>query len=122
MKRITASILVLFLLLTFACASNQLPDGWQVRAPRDEIRPAFSFERNGGPKKTGSLIVLHDQREGLDGWFQKTFAVKGGEFHRFHAVRKTSNVAVPRRCALVRVRWQDEAGHMVSADVPDHQV
>jgi len=48
--------------------------------------------------------------------------VSGGEVYRFYAVRKTRNVSVPRRSALVRVLWQDEAGHMVSADVPDQQV
>jgi hypothetical protein len=98
------------------------PPGWTADAPRDEIRPAFSYEPKGGPKKAGSWIVTHDQRDGLDGWFQKSFAVSGGEFCRFHAVRKTRNVAVPRRSALVRVLWQDEAGRMVSADVPDSQV
>ena len=98
------------------------PNDWQSIAPRDEIRPAFSFERKGGPKKTGSFVITHDQRDGLDGWFQKSFAVSGGEFYRFHAVRQTRNVSVPRRSALVRVLWQDAAGHMVSADVPDRQI
>ncbi|MEI7809588.1 MAG: carbon-nitrogen hydrolase family protein, partial [Verrucomicrobiota bacterium] len=67
-------------------------------------------------------MITADQRDGLDGWFQKSFAVKGGDFYRFDAIRKTSGVAVPRRSALVRVSWQNEAGRMVSADVPDQQV
>ena len=87
-----------------------LPAGWTTVAPRDEIRPVFSFEPKGGPNKAGSFVVSHDHREGLDGWFQKSFAVQGGEFYRFHAARKTDNVDVPRRSALVRVLWQDEAG------------
>ncbi len=97
-------------------------DGWQSNAPRAEIRPAFSFAPKGGPNRAGSLVVTHDQREGLDGWFQKSFAVNGGDGYRFHAVRKTFAVEVPRRSALVRVLWQDEAGEMVSADVPDRQI
>jgi predicted amidohydrolase len=122
MKQIITSAPLFVLLLTLAQAAPQPPDGWQTIAPRDEIRPAFAFEPKGGPKHTGSFVVTHDQREGLDGWFQKSFPVTGGEFYRFHAVRKTRNVAVPRRSALVRVLWQDEAGRMVSADVPESQV
>ena len=108
-------------MLTFSRAENQLPEGWQTVAPRDEIRPAFSFDPQGGPQKGGSFVVAHDSREGLDGWFQKTFAVAGGECYRFHVLRKTLNVSVPRRSAVVRVLWQDEAGRKVSADVPERQ-
>ena len=98
------------------------PPGWTAISPREEIRPAFSFEPNGGPKKAGSFIIRHDQREGLDGWMQKTFPVTGGEFVRFQAVRKLTGVAMPRRSALVRVLWRNDSGKMVSADVPEQQV
>lgn len=116
----TAAFVLLFLpLLAHAV---ELPEGWQTLAPRDEIRPTFSFEPSGGPKKVGSFVILHDGREGLDGWFQKSFAVRGGDCYRFRAVRKLTEVSVPRRSALVRVLWQDDAGQMVSADVPEQQV
>ena len=98
------------------------PTGWSVKAPRDEIRPGFSFDAQGGPKQSGSLVIRHDERDGLDGWFQKSFAVKGGEFVRFQASRKLTGVAVPRRSALVRILWQNERGGMVSADVPKQQI
>jgi predicted amidohydrolase len=122
MKRITTLTIAFCLLLSQARAANQLPNGWQTVAPRDEIRPEFSFEPRGGPMKAGSMVVTHDHRDGLDGWFQKTFAVSGGDYYHFQAVRKTRKVSVPRRSAMVRVLWQDEAGHLVSADVPDRQV
>jgi predicted amidohydrolase len=102
--------------------AGKLPDGWSAKAPREEIRPAFSFEPQGGPKKAGSLVIRHDEREGLDGWFQKTFAVTGGAFYRFQAARKLTGVSVPRRSALVRILWQNERGGMVSADVSKQQV
>jgi len=121
MKKRTVASLASILQLTFSRAENLIPDGWQTVAPRDEIRPAFSFDPQGGPQKSGSFVVAHDQREGLDGWFQKTFAVAGGECYRFHMLRKTLNVSVPRRSAVVRVLWQDEAGRKVSADVPERQ-
>jgi len=60
-------------------------------------------------------------REGLEVWCQKTFPVTGGEFVQFQALRKLTAVAVPRRSALVRVLWQDNAGKMVKADVPEEQ-
>jgi predicted amidohydrolase len=100
----------------------EFPEGWTASAPRDEIRPAFSFEKTGGPKQTGSFVIRHDEREGLDGWFQRSFEVKGGEHYRFAALRKLTDVAVPRRSALVRVLWQNDAGKMVSADVPKQQI
>jgi predicted amidohydrolase len=96
--------------------------GWSDHSPREEIRPDFSTNPTGGPKRTGCLVIRHDEREGLDGWFQKPFAVTGGEFYRFSAVRKLTDVAVPRRSALVRILWQDDRGAMVSADVPKHEI
>lgn len=87
-------------------------------SPRDEIRPRFSFAPKGGANQTGGLVISHDGREGLDGWFQKSFAVTGGEFHRFGVARKTQGVALPRRSALVRLVWRDDAGKAVPADAP----
>jgi predicted amidohydrolase len=98
------------------------PPGWSAKAPRDEIRPEFWFERKGGPTQAGSFLIRHDERDGLDGWVEKSFPVSGGEYYRFQAVRKLTKVAVPRRSALVRIRWQNDAGEMVSADVPEQQI
>ncbi|MFO1019775.1 MAG: carbon-nitrogen hydrolase family protein [Planctomycetales bacterium] len=100
-----------------AFPAETFPEGWSAMAPREEIRPEFSSISKGGPKGNGSLVIHHDQREGLDGWFQKTFAVKGGEFVRFQAMRKATNVSVPRRSALVRILWQNDRGDKVSAAV-----
>jgi predicted amidohydrolase len=99
-----------------------LPPGWTVESPRDEIRPEFSFDPMGGPKQAGSFVIRHDERDGLDGWFEKSFSITGGEFYRFQAARKLTDVAVPRRSALVRICWQDATGKMVPADVPKDQV
>src|SRR5262249_34078362 len=78
--------------------------------PRDEIRPGFSCDPKGGPKNNGSLVIAADDREGLHGWWQKTFPVVGGHYYRFQAVRKVKDVKVPRRSAAVRIVWQDEKG------------
>ncbi len=105
---------------TVAGGSNP-PEGWAMLAPRDEIRPAFSYDAQGGPKQTGSFVISHDQREGLDGWFQKSFTVTRGEFYRFSALRKTRDVAIPRHSGLARIVWQDEAGKIVRAEPPSGQ-
>ena len=103
-------------------SDSPLPIGWVASSPRDEIRPEFSYEPNGGPTGSGCFVIEHDSREGLDGWFQKEFPVTGGEYVQFQALRKLASVAVPRRSALVRVLWKNDAGKMVSADVPDEQL
>ena len=121
MKRLAYFTLTFLTLHALACAAALPPEGWEIAAPRDEIRPAFSYDPKGGPNHHGSFVIVHDAREGLDGWFQKSFPVTGGECYRFQAVRKTRGVKVPRRSALTRVVWSDAAGRVVSADVPDDQ-
>lgn len=89
--------------------------GWSAESPRAEIRPEFSSN------PSGSLVITHDQREGLDGWFQKSFPVSGGEVYRFQVRRKISRVALPRQSCLVRISWQDAMGKMVYLDGrPEH--
>jgi predicted amidohydrolase len=96
-----------------------IPAGWKAVSPRDEIRPRFSFSPTGGPKKDGALIIVADDREGLHGWFEKSFPVTGGKHYQFSAVRKVEHVALPRRSALARVVWQDDKGKPVLADPPE---
>lgn len=110
--------LVGFALPARAGAEPGIPPGWKAASPRDEIRPAFSFDPSGGPKKDGALAIAADGREGLHGWFEKSFPVAGGKHYHFHAVRKVHNVAVPRRSAVVRVLWRDDAGKPVPMSEP----
>jgi len=89
---------------------------WQTASPREEIKPAFSFAPRGGRSGTGALIIEHDSREGLDGYWTKTIPIKGGRYYRFEVYRKTTNVAVPRRSAMVRLLWQDDRHGKVLRD------
>lgn len=99
-----------FLLLSAASLHALEFQGWSARSPRDEIRPDFSAEGD------NTLVITHDGREGLDGWFQKSFEVKGGAWQRFSVKRKIHGVNNPRQSCLVRVLWQDAAGKMVRID------
>jgi predicted amidohydrolase len=94
------------------------PDGWVARSPRDEIRPAFSYVPDGGPGHRGSLAIKADGREGLFGWWEKTFPVRGGQSYKFSARRKVSDVEEPRRATVARVLWRDDRGRPVLRDAP----
>ncbi|MGL4552384.1 MAG: carbon-nitrogen hydrolase family protein, partial [Gemmataceae bacterium] len=104
------------LLLAFAAFTP--PDGWVTASPRDELRPAFSYDPAGGRDGKGAFVLTSDGREGLHGWFEKAFPVAGGKHYRFHAARHTTGVAVPRRSGVVRIAWQDDKGRKVAADEP----
>src|SRR5262249_38127291 len=86
-----------------AAAPIEPPAGWQTMAQRDEIKPRFAFDPKGGPKGDGALTISADQRDGLHGWWQKSYPVQGAKFYQFHAVRKTTSVDTPRRSVLARV-------------------
>jgi len=94
MKRMITTALVFFLLRVLVHAANQPPDGWLTVSPRDEIRPEFSFDSRDGPNHASGLVVTHDRRDGLDGWFHKSFAVSGGDYYRFQVVRLDLPTAV----------------------------
>jgi len=88
-------------------------EGWTTVAPREEIRPHFQHTETGGKSGHGALIIRADEREGLHGWWQKTFSVTAGRHYRFSAWRRAENIAVPRRSVLARVLWRDDAGKEV---------
>jgi len=92
------------------------PEGWTTDSPREEIRPQFSYNPTGGPDGKGSFVIEADDREGLDGYWTKTFPIAGGRCYRFQAIRKVDRVAIPRRSAVVRVLWQDDNGKLVPND------
>jgi predicted amidohydrolase len=94
------------------------PVGWTTHSPRDELRPRFAYDHHGGRNGHEAFVIEHDQREGLHGWWQRTFPVVGGKHYHFSAVRKVTKVPVPRRSAVVRILWQDDAGQPVPLDEP----
>lgn len=100
-----------------AFAASEPPEGWAPAAPRDEIRPEFSHDPQGGRDGTGGLVIQADDREGLDGYWTRTFPVVGGRWYRFEAFRKIDHVPLPRRSALVRILWRDDEGRKVPNDM-----
>ncbi|MHC4405174.1 MAG: carbon-nitrogen hydrolase family protein, partial [Planctomycetota bacterium] len=99
-------------------AETIAPEGWSTEAPREEIRPVFVYLPQGGPNRGGSFVIEADDREGLFGWWKKTFDVEGGRTYRFFALWRTRNVELPRRAAVVRVLWRDPQGRPVLREKP----
>ena len=99
-------------------SASESTNGWSRVAARDEIKPAFSFDAKGGPAERGALVIRADNREGLDGHWEKPFAVKGGQHYRFRALRHIENVPTPRRSVLARIQWRDAEGRPVHHDAP----
>ncbi|HRX77834.1 MAG TPA: nitrilase-related carbon-nitrogen hydrolase, partial [Pirellulaceae bacterium] len=63
-------------------------------------------------------MIEADDREGLFGWWEKTFEVEGGTFYQFSAIVKATGIEVPRRTAVARVLWRDKDGRAVLHDEP----
>jgi predicted amidohydrolase len=108
--------LALFTSLGVSAGENGAPEGWTTAAPRDEIRPQFAFDPKGGPNDTACFIIRADQREGLDGCWQKTFPIQGGKHYRFESFYKARGVSVPRRSIVAKIQWQDDRGRSVRLD------
>ncbi|OHB65072.1 MAG: nitrilase [Planctomycetes bacterium RBG_13_62_9] len=92
------------------------PEGWTTAAPRDEIRPSFAFDPKGGPGGAGCFVIRADQREGLDGCWQKTFLIQGGKHYRFASLYKASGVPLSRRSIVAKIQWQNDQGRSVPLD------
>ncbi len=100
-------------------SSTAAPEGWTTSAPRDELRPQFEYAPAGGRHGQGGFVIQAD-REGVHGWWTKTFAVTGGKHFQFSALRRAEQIAVPRRSVLARILWRDDRGREVPADPPSN--
>lgn len=107
---------LILILAPLAWGQEPLPADWTPAAPREEIRPRFWHDPHGGPEQQAALVIASDEREGLHGYWKKTFAIQGGRHYRFHAIRKTQGVAVPRQSAFVRILWRDDQDKPVQRD------
>jgi predicted amidohydrolase len=113
------SVLVVTLLSVPAFAVGGDPqNGWRAESPRDEIRPEFAYEAGSESDGGERLVIAHDGREGLDGYWVNSFPVTGGEHYRFSCMRRVENVESPRRSAMVRVLWRNDEGESVPEDRP----
>src|SRR5262249_39124970 len=94
------------------------PEGWTTAAPREEIKPEFAYDPAGGRDGKAAFTIRHDRREGLDGYWTKTFPVTGGKSYRFRALFKAQDVTLPRRSIVAQIDWSDADGKKVVLDEP----
>jgi len=118
MKRLvlTVAFMTLFVSLGVWAGERGAPEGWTTAAPRDEIRPQFVYDAQGGVSRGGCFIIRADQREGLDGCWRRTFPIRGGKYYYFETLYKASGVAVARRSIVVKINWQNDQGRSVRLD------
>ena len=97
---------------------DSTPNGWSTAAPRDEIRPDFALDAHGGPQGTPAFVIRADAREGLDGWWAKTFPVTSQRHYRFAVLYRADGVALPRRSVVVKLNWRDDHDRQVPESEP----
>jgi len=102
------------------CAAGDVSGngGWSTGAPRDEIRPEFACESGDGPGQQAVLVIKAGQRDGLDGYWTKTFPVTGGHHYRFDARYQAKGVDLPRRSVVAEIHWRGAEGRQVLLDEP----
>lgn len=109
MKNICMVSLVLLFFSAGVRAEQSPPQGWTTESPREEICPDFAWEPL-DTEEDGLLLIRADEREGLMGGWTRTVPVEGGKYYHFTVDRQTDGVSLPRRTAVARIVWLDEAG------------
>lgn len=116
--RIVFTLMIVALSTVSFAAAEDSWQGWTGAAPRDDLRPAFSVDAQGGPAGHPALVIATSQHPGLDGCWRKSFPVAGGKWYELACLRRLDNVPVPRRSASVRITWLDPQGKRVMRDEP----
>src|SRR5688572_29365924 len=98
--------------------ADTAPEGWQTGSPRKEIAPTFHYSAKGGRAGTGAFVIETDHRDGLDGYWTKSFPVTGGKYYEFDAWRRLEGSAWPQQSGAVDIRWVDSDGKRVLDDRP----
>jgi len=96
------------------------PDGWTAQSPRDEIRPEFFYESDGGPNGASCFVMSATGQSENTGQWTRTFPVVGGQHFSFRALRKATGIKNPRRNTMVRITWQDDQGELVRMGSENH--
>lgn len=94
------------------------PAGWTTGAPRNEIRPSFSYQASGGKDNGAVFAVDGSAVEGANGWWQSEIPVVGGKDYQFRVSRRSTGVVLPWRSGIVRIHWRDDQNRPVFHDDP----
>jgi len=111
--RILRMLVATCTMTTVGHAAETPEDDWSTFATRDEIRPVCSRQADGGRNRQVCLVIAAGEREAVDGGWVKMFPIQGDRHWRFSAWRKTRDIVVARRSAIVKITWQDDDGQLV---------
>ncbi len=101
----------LLTLLISAIQLTSLADDWVLKSPRPDIAI-------GGKAESGSLTLTSPDREGLNGFWERSFSVKDAEWVEFLAKRYATGIEHERRSCVVRIEWEGASGEAVPSPHP----
>lgn len=101
---------VLLGLFSSAKGEPAAKDGWELKAPREEIAVEGSIEAG-----VHTLTLSAGNQEGRNGYFERRFPVKAGNHYRFAALRRAEAIAHERRSCVVRIEWVSADGGRVQS-------
>ncbi|PQO34966.1 carbon-nitrogen hydrolase family protein [Bremerella cremea] len=96
-----------------AWSAERSPSAWQPYSPRDEIRPAFHVDPQGGLDGQPGYVIEHDQRDALDGAWMREIAIEGGKFYQLSAAANLKEVQKPRRQVYAEVWFTGDNNQVV---------
>ncbi len=112
-----ASVLILSASVAYGEKTND--HAWQPYSPRDEIRPEFQINKQGGLDGQPGYVIEHDQRDALDGAWMREYLIDGGKYYQLSAAAKLSEVSQPRRGVYAEVWFTDEDDRVVQYELGD---
>lgn len=114
-----AIALASILSVSLAMAEESSTAPWKSYSPRDEIRPEFQIDKQGGLNGQPGYAIVHDQRDALDGAWMCEIPIEGGQFYQLSAAAKLSEVTEPRRGVYAEVWFTNEQDRVVSYESGD---
>ena len=117
MRFVSLSCLVLLGVIAVPVRAGA-PEGWVAGAPRREIEPRLFYNERGGRGGKGVFVAEAGGRDGLNGYWSRTYPVTGGRHYRFAVYRRAVRLEWPQQSTPVTVEWLDEKGRQVLDDRP----
>ncbi|PQO41804.1 carbon-nitrogen hydrolase family protein [Blastopirellula marina] len=114
-----AFVLVSFLTVSLVQAEECSTALWKPYSPRDEIRPEFQIDKQGGLDGQPGYVIVHDQRDALDGAWKCELPIEGGQYYQLSVAANLSEVSEPRRGVYAEVWFTNEKDQVVKYESGD---
>jgi predicted amidohydrolase len=114
--KIVASILLMGILILIkipAQCQQFNPAEWKFESQREAIAPVSYVDNNTAFRGIQTLALKGGGKNYADGHWYKEVNVEPGEYLKFQAYFKASEVDEPGRSILARILWQNQSGEQV---------